>query len=221
MRYVSEVLLLAACGYLVGSMPFGYWLVRVGRGEDIRRFGSGNIGATNVWRSFGRRYGMTIVALDTVKGFVPALLGSLMLGPLAGALAGAAAMLGHWRPLYLRFGRGGKMVATCGGALIGLAPLVAAVAIVTWLLFFVVTRYASVASIVAAAILPVSAVLFGQPLPIVVFVGAAALGVIFLHRANVRRLFAGSEHRFELRRKSRRGGRKRTSPAARPQARVR
>jgi len=221
MRYASEVLLLTACGYLVGSMPFGYWLVRFRRGEDIRHFGSGNIGATNVWRSFGWRYGVAIVALDTVKGFVPALVGSLVLGPLAGALAGAAAMLGHWRPLYLRFRRGGKMVATCGGALIGLAPLVAAVAIVAWLFFFVVTRYASVASIVAAATLPLAAVLFGQPLPIVLFVSGAALGVIVLHRANVRRLLQGSEHRFKLRRKKRPSGRKRTSSVVSSQARVR
>src|ERR671937_2513752 len=111
-------------GYLAGSMPFGYWLVRLTKGVDIRTVGSGNIGATNVWRTYGRRYGLPVVLLDTAKGFGPALAATLAVGHLCGVLAGAAAMLGHWRPLFLRFAKGGKMVATAGGAFLGAAPLV-------------------------------------------------------------------------------------------------
>ena len=107
--------LLVVGGYLCGSLPFGYWLVRWFRGVDIRTVGSGNIGATNVWRTFGARLGIAVVVLDTLKGFVPALVASLWVGSLWGVVAGGAAMLGHSRPVFLRFTRGGKMVATCGG----------------------------------------------------------------------------------------------------------
>src|SRR5690348_5438865 len=97
------VAILAVAGYLAGSMPFGYWLVRLTKGVDIRTVGSGNIGATNVWRTFGARYGLPVVLLDTAMGFVPALVGTIVAGELGGVVAGAAAMLGHWRPLFLRF----------------------------------------------------------------------------------------------------------------------
>src|SRR5713226_10719452 len=108
--------LLVVAGYVLGSMPWGLWLVRIFRGEDIRTVGSGNIGASNVWRVYGRRLGLPAVLLDTVKGFVPALVATLVAGHGAGVLAGGAAMLGHWRPLFLGFRKGGKMVATAGGA---------------------------------------------------------------------------------------------------------
>ena len=118
-------LLLIVGGYLAGSMPFGYWVVKVFKHVDIRTVGSGNIGATNVWRTYGRWYGVPVVLLDTLKGFFPALVGTMWISHWAGVVAGAAAMLGHWRPIFLKFAKGGKMVATCGGAFFGLAPLVA------------------------------------------------------------------------------------------------
>src|SRR2546428_10462744 len=93
---------LIAAGYIAGSMPFGYWLVRLAKGVDIRSVGSGNIGATNVWRTYGRRYGIPVILLDMAKGFGPALAATLIQSHGAGVLAGAAAMLGHWRPLFLR-----------------------------------------------------------------------------------------------------------------------
>jgi acyl phosphate:glycerol-3-phosphate acyltransferase len=117
--------LLVVGGYLLGSMPWGYWLVRLVKRDDIRRHGSGNIGGTNVWRVYGWRLGLPVVVLDTLKGFVPAFLGALLVSDLVGVLAGGAAMIGHGRPLFLRFQRGGKMVATCGGAFLGVAPLMA------------------------------------------------------------------------------------------------
>jgi glycerol-3-phosphate acyltransferase PlsY len=132
---------------------------------------------------------------------VPALVATLAAGPVAGALAGGAAMLGHWRPLFLGFAKGGKMVATCGGALLGLAPLVGLVGAIVWIAVFALTRYASVASIVAALSLPIGALLFGEPWPVLVFASAAALGVLILHRGNLARLRAGTETRVRLRRK--------------------
>src|SRR5436190_22708871 len=109
----------AIAGYIAGSMPFGYWLVRLTKGVDIRTLGSGNIGATNVWRTFGPRYGLPVVLLDAAKGFGPALAGTLVGGHLVGVVAGAAAMLGLWRPMLLRFARGGKMVSALGVVVLG------------------------------------------------------------------------------------------------------
>src|SRR6266508_95861 len=164
--------LLVVAGYLLGSMPWGYWLVRLLKHDDSRRHGSGNVGGSNVWRAFGWRLGLPVVLLDTLKGFAPALVATLVVSHLAGVLAGAAAMLGHWRPLFLRWRRGGKMVATCGGAFLGVAPVVGGVGAGVWIAVFLIFRYASLASIVAALSLP----------------------------ANAARLRAGTESRFRFRR---------------------
>jgi acyl phosphate:glycerol-3-phosphate acyltransferase len=191
---------LVVLGYLLGSCPWGYWLVRLVKHENIRKVGSGNIGATNVWRTYGRWLGIPVVVLDVLKGFAPAFLGVLFVSHLAGIIAGAAAMLGHWRPIFLRFEKGGKMVATCGGVFFGVAFWVAISAGVVWLAVFLVFRYASIASIVAGIALPVFAVAYGYPLSVVLFGIGAAAGILFLHRGNLRRLRAGTENRFHLRR---------------------
>jgi glycerol-3-phosphate acyltransferase PlsY len=193
---------LVVLGYLLGSCPWGYWLVLLFRHEDIRKVGSGNIGATNVWRTYGRWLGVPVVLLDTLKGFAPALLGMLLVSPhhLSGICAGAAAMLGHWRPLFLRFAKGGKMVATCGGVFFGVAVWVALTAGLVWIATFLLLRYASVASIVAGIALPVAAALYGYPNSVVIFGAAAGAAILFLHRANLKRLRAGTENRFHWRR---------------------
>jgi acyl phosphate:glycerol-3-phosphate acyltransferase len=185
-------------GYLCGSLTWGYWLVRLFRREDIRTKGSGNVGATNVWRVYGSRLGLPAAMLDTAKGFAPALAATMVVGHGSGVLAGAAAMLGHARPLYLRFQRGGKMVATAGGAFLGVAPLVGAAGAGVWAVVFVVARYPSVASIAAAVSLPLWAWNFGYPWPVIAFGVAAAGGVIALHRANLGRLWRGEENRSTL-----------------------
>ena len=189
-------------GYLLGSMPFGYWVVLLVKGEDIRKVGSGNIGASNVWRTYGRWLGIPIVVLDVAKGFVPALVGALLVGELTAVLAGGAAMLGHWRPLFLRFQKGGKTVATGGGVFLGAAPLLGLIGVAVWIVVFLISRYASLASIVAALSLPILAVVLGEPWPIIVFSVIAAVGVLLLHKANIARLRAGTESRFRLRRAS-------------------
>jgi len=187
-------------GYVLGSLPFGYWLVRLFHGEDIRTVGSGNVGATNVFRLYGRRLGIAVALLDVAKGFAAAFLGIAAGGSLVGVLAGAAAMLGHARPVFLGFRRGGKMVATAGGAAFALAPLAAFSCVVLWLVVFFLTRYASVASIVTALALVGFVLVFGYPWPVVAFALAGSAAIVFSHRQNLRRLVAGTEHRFELRR---------------------
>ena len=187
-------------GYVLGSLPFAYWVPRLFRGEDIRKKGSGNVGASNVFRVYGRSLGVPVALLDLAKGFAAASLGLWVGGALIGVLAGAAAMLGHARPVFLRFEKGGKMAATAGGATFALAPLVAFCCVGIWLLTFALTRYASVATIATAVGLVVLVVVFGYPWPIVVFAVAGAVAVVAMHRANIRRLFAGTEHRFQLRR---------------------
>jgi acyl phosphate:glycerol-3-phosphate acyltransferase len=195
---VTAVLLVVG-GYVLGSMPWGYWLVRLVKREDIRRHGSGNIGGTNVWRVYGWTLGLPVVLLDTAKGLAPALVGSLVVSDLTGVLAGGAAMLGHWRPLFLRWQRGGKVVATCGGAFLGVAPVVGGIGAAVWIAVFVLFRYASLSSIVAALSLPVAAAPLGESWPVIVFAAAAALAVVVLHRANIARLRMGTENRFRFR----------------------
>jgi acyl phosphate:glycerol-3-phosphate acyltransferase len=181
-------------------MPWGYWLPRLLRGVDIRTLGSGNPGATNVWRTLGFKFGIAVALLDIGKGAAAALLGLWVGGDLVGVLAGVAAMIGHWRPLFLGFARGGKMVATTGGVALAVAPLPALAAAAVWIVVFFLTRYASVASILAAVSLPLWALVFGASWPVVAFTAGAALAIIVLHRTNIRRLLAGEEHRIELHR---------------------
>ena len=190
--------ILVAAGYVSGSMPWGYWLVRIFRREDIRTLGSGNTGASNVWRVYGRYLGLPVVLLDTAKGFAPALVATLVVGHGSGVLAGGAAMLGHYRPLFMKFQKGGKMVATTGGAFLGVAPLVGGVGLGVWLIVFVVTRYPSLASMTASTSLVLWSWLLGYPWPVTVFAAFAAVGVIALHRTNIRRLWRGEENRSHL-----------------------
>jgi acyl phosphate:glycerol-3-phosphate acyltransferase len=196
--------LIVAAGYVLGSCPWGYWLPLVFRGEDVRRHGSGAIGASNVWRTYGRRLAIPVLVLDALKGFAPALAGVLAVSHLCGILAGAAAMLGHARPLYLRFEKGGKMVATGGGVLFAVCPWVALAAAATWVATFLLSRYTSLASVVSAVALPAFAVAFDSPWPVIVFAALTGTVVVVLHRANLRRLRAGTENRFRgLRRPAR------------------
>ena len=189
-------------------MPWGYWLPRLLVGVDVRTLGSGNAGATNVWRSLGFKFGLAVAALDIGKGAAAALLGLWLGGDVVAVLAGVAALVGHWRPL---FAKGGKTVATTGGVALALATLPALAAAGTWIVVFLLTRYASVASIVAGASLPLYAFLFDASWPVLAFTAGAAVAIVVLHRANVGRLLAGTENRIDLRRT--RGATLGTSPA--------
>ena len=201
-----EYFIVPAASYLIGAIPFGYLIGRL-HGIDIRTVGSGNIGATNVTRTVGKIQGKICFFLDFFKGALPvALVNSVFTQDTANLAlaAGLAAILGHIFPIYLKF-RGGKGVATAAGVALALAPYPLLCALLVWLATFLTTRYVSLASIVAAAALPVAAALFfglGIPTPFplgastLIFFTLIALLAILRHVANIKRLLNGTESRF-------------------------
>ena len=194
-------------GYLLGSIPFGYLLVRVTGGGDIRFQGSGNIGATNVARTSGWAVGVATLLLDAAKGFAAVWLAERFTGGNARIMmyAGLAAILGHVFPVWLRF-EGGKGVATALGVFLAICWPAIAAAAVLFLLVVVFWRYISLASLSAAAALPLLIYILyaprhAPPTAISVCTLLAAIVVIVKHRDNIERLMAGTEPRFELSRK--------------------
>lgn len=185
-------------GYLAGSVPFAYLLARR-RGIDVRTAGSGNVGATNVLRTTGPWRGVIVMALDMSKGMAAVALATLLAGGTALiALSGAAAIVGHIYPVWLKF-HGGKGVAVAAGVFTMLSPAAAAAAAVLFVVTAWVTRYISLASIAATVALPPAAWILGSPMPVVlVAVGSAGL-ILFRHRANWSRLRAGTERRVGVR----------------------
>jgi acyl phosphate:glycerol-3-phosphate acyltransferase len=198
---MRDVLLILS-GYLLGSMPWGYWLPRIVTGVNIRKVGSGNTGAANVWRTQGFKLGLSVALLDLAKGLAATLLGVWLGSELIGLLAGIAALIGHWRPVFIGLGRGGKIVATTGGVALALAPLATLAAAGVWIAAFLATRYTSVASLLSAATLPLFAILFGASWLVVAFTAGAAVAIFALHRANIARLLNRTENRFELGRRT-------------------
>jgi acyl phosphate:glycerol-3-phosphate acyltransferase len=201
---MPKVLLLVAFAYLLGSVPSGWVVMKVYRNQDVRKLGSGNIGAANVFRAGGPgAFAATLIA-DGLKGFIPVMLGILLgLGDqeLALAAIGLAAVLGHTWPLYLGF-RGGKGVATSGGVLLALAPVALAIAGLSWFLVIRLTRLASLSSLIAVAVGFVSLVALHVAgwqawRPVgwwVVILGVALVGlVLYRHRQNIERLASGRE----------------------------
>lgn len=189
------IILLIFAAYVIGSVPTGYLLGKL-RGVDVRTIGSGNVGATNVARAVGKSQGIITLIADAAKGYLPVFT-ALQLGQdsLTVALTAIAAFLGHLYPLFLNF-RGGKGVATGFGALLALAPMATLVLVVVFALTAVATRIVSLGSLATAVAAPLSLWLFHQPAAIVAmgcFLGAM---VIMRHRANIRRLLAGTEPRF-------------------------
>jgi glycerol-3-phosphate acyltransferase PlsY len=190
-----EVYLLVLFAYLLGSVPTGYILGSVA-GVDVRKAGSGNIGATNVARVVGKRYAILTLVADIAKGFVPVIVAlNIGLAPTATAFVGIAAFLGHLYPVFLRF-RGGKGVATALGAFLGLAPWATLVSGVIFALVLLATRVVSLSSMVAAASAPIvfwlffhSRILTGMSLFI-------ALMIVLRHRGNIQRLLSGTEPRL-------------------------
>ena len=220
---MSTYALIAAIAYLLGSIPFGYILVRLLHGEDVRQMGSGNIGATNVARK-APGLGVATLILDAAKGFLAVEAGMAIMGrdlagitfklaagspsPVpgmlyaAGAVAAVFSILGHVFPVWLKF-KGGKGVATGVGSFLALAPKAVLLVLVIFAVLVSAFRYISLGSIVATAAFPVFAWLLyrGQATPLFfgAMIAAAAL-IIVKHHQNIRRLLAGTEHRFELKR---------------------
>ena len=181
--------------------------MRALRGVDIRKIGSGTIGATNAARAFGGGPArlavlVAVMAIDAAKGFAPTYVAMEVSGAAAAVATGSAALLGNYRPVFMRFQRGGKMVATGGGVLFGLAPKAAAIGAVVWIFVALVTRYSSLASLTVAVLMPVLEVLTGRPWEVVAFTVVLAVAIFVLHRENIRRLLNGTEHRLSFRRES-------------------
>jgi glycerol-3-phosphate acyltransferase PlsY len=183
-------------GYGVGSLPLGYLVASRAKGIDLRRVGSGNVGATNAYRSAGLAAAVIVVLVDVAKGassvFFAARFASGAADPVA---AGIAAILGHVYPVWLRF-HGGKGVATACGVFWMLAPLATAIAASLFLIVVWVSRYVSLGSIVATVALPPLAWLTDTPMAVVVGAAVAAVLIVERHRANLARLQQGSERRL-------------------------
>ena len=194
--------------YLLGSVPFGFLIAKIA-GIDIRMSGSGNIGATNVVRVLGKRYGFPVFVLDFLKGFAAVKISMVMAtGPLSqwnspglsGTMAAIACVIGHSYPIWLKF-KGGKGVATSAGALFALVPTAGGIGVAVWLITFYATRYVSVASVIAAVSFPLIILAISSHnedvRPIFYFSAGIAAIVVWRHRSNISRLMRGTEPRFK------------------------
>jgi glycerol-3-phosphate acyltransferase PlsY len=194
----GQLVLWVIASYLVGAIPTSYLTVRLLKGQDLRTLGSGNLGATNLYRVLGWKYALPVGIFDLLKGAVPV----LFFAPLAGGgdrtalLLGLAAVVGHVFSVFAGF-KGGKGVATGAGVVLGLAPWAFLAALVTWIVLVKASGYVSLASLGAALMLPPAVyVLHPERRPLIwLFAGLAGAIVVF-HRANIRRLLAGTENRF-------------------------
>ena len=196
---MNQPLFLLTCVviYLVAAIPTGVVLTRLMGLEDVRSKGSGNIGATNVYRVAGKLPGILTLIGDILKGFLPLLAVKHWLNPtpLQLGLAGVVAIIGHCYPVYLRF-RGGKGVATALGIFLILDPQALLGGCVAFLLAVALTRYISLGSVLAATTAPLLTIVFHRPLPLVLCACAIGALIIWRHRENLRRLRAGTENRF-------------------------
>ena len=208
MRELLPAVIACLAAYLIGSIPFGLLVARL-RGVDIRTVGSGNIGATNVFRCIGKKWGILVFVMDFLKGFISAGLLPLLLEKheIAPAeiplILAALAVAGHNWPIWLRF-KGGKGIATSAGALLGVAPVAVGMAAAVWLAAFFLLRYVSVASLLAAltvGIAPWTPLLPDASPWLRAVLGLLALAAIIRHRANIKRLCQGNENRFSFRKK--------------------
>jgi glycerol-3-phosphate acyltransferase PlsY len=191
--------LIIAAAYLIGSIPFALLLARRWGAGDLRRVGSGNLGAANVLRASGLTAGALVAALDIAKGAVSVVLAQRLGGAGTGpAAAGVAAIVGHVYPVWLGF-RGGKGVATACGVFTVLTPLAVPPALAIFLASVWVTKYISVGSVLASVVLPAAAYVTGSPGPVVAAALVASALIVFRHRSNLARLREGTERRFGAR----------------------
>ncbi|MBN2831329.1 MAG: glycerol-3-phosphate 1-O-acyltransferase PlsY [Candidatus Omnitrophica bacterium] len=205
------ILFVIAISYLVGSIPTAYIFVRVLKGLDIRKFGSGNVGATNALRLLGRGWGITILLLDIIKGFLPVVVLGSILAPRTSLLQeqnlfiiiGLSAICGHNWTVFLNF-KGGKGVATTLGVLLGLAfkipglNLVLGLTILVWFISFFAVRIISLSSILAAASFPIFTIIFRQSLLIALIGVLLSVSIILRHKSNLKRLIRGEEPKFRF-----------------------
>jgi glycerol-3-phosphate acyltransferase PlsY len=191
--------LLVLVAYLLGAFPTSYVVARAVRGIDLRQHGSGNLGVTNAFRVLGWKAAPPIFIVDILKGFIPAFwfpqLDGTAAGPLWALAYGTAAVIGHVFSVFVAF-RGGKGVATSAGVFLALAPLAVLGGLLIWAVLVLATGYVSLASVAAAAAFPVLIFLSGARFEVLLLALVLAAFVICAHRANIRRLLRGEEHRF-------------------------
>jgi glycerol-3-phosphate acyltransferase PlsY len=193
-------LLALVVAYLVGGIPFGYLLVRLKSGQDVRSMGSGNIGATNVLRTSGRWVAVATLVLDIAKGFFAVWFAARLTGDSVTwtSLAALAVMAGHAYPVFLKF-RGGKAVASFVGAFLYLTPIPLLATLVVFVIVVAATRHISMGSIIAAAGLPLATwLIMHPPAPVILASLTAAVFIVSRHRSNIQRIRAGKEHVFRF-----------------------
>ena len=191
--------------YLIGSIPTAYIFGRVLKGIDIREHGSGNTGATNVFRVIGKAPGIAVLTIDIIKGFVCATYlasGFMYLAPVVRPemyriLIGLCAIAGHNWTIFLKF-KGGKGVATSAGVVTGLIPKIFWLGFLVWLITFFITGFVSLSSIIAIVSVPIFTLAFGEPTEIVVFMCLLCLIIVYKHKANIRRMARGEEKRISF-----------------------
>jgi glycerol-3-phosphate acyltransferase PlsY len=191
-----EFALWLVAAYLIGSIPFGVVVARVMGGSDPRSEGSGNIGATNVARTLGKKAGLITLGCDAAKGYLPALAAvSYLDTPWGPPMVGLAAFLGHLFPLYLKF-KGGKGIATGAGVFLAVSPLVLFFAMVVFVATVWWSRFVGLGSVAAVIVLPVASILTGQPGPFIALALAICLLSVWKHRLNLRKILKGTESKL-------------------------
>jgi glycerol-3-phosphate acyltransferase PlsY len=194
--FVAALLL----AYLVGSIPFALVVGKLFYHVDVREHGSGNVGTTNVFRVLGKKAGVVVLVCDMLKGFIPAFIAAYFLretNPWLVIVIAAAPVVGHMYSVFLK-GSGGKGVATGAGVVLALVPLAFGVIAVVWVLLILITRYVSLASLVATLLVPVFVFALGDPLPYLIAALLVTVGIFWAHRGNIRRLLKGTENRVKL-----------------------
>ena len=194
--FVAALLL----AYLMGSIPFGVVIGKLFYHVDVRQHGSGNVGTTNVFRVLGKKAGVAVLVCDMLKGFIPAFTAAYFLretDPWLVIVIAAAPVVGHMYSVFLK-GSGGKGVATGAGVVLALVPLAFGIIAVVWVLLILVTRYVSLASLVATLLVPVFVFALGDPLPYLIASLLVTVGIFWAHRGNIRRLLNGTENRVKL-----------------------
>ncbi len=201
--YIIILILTIIISYLLGSIPTSYIFGKIFKGVDIREHGSGNVGATNVYRVIGKLPGLIVLALDIVKGLLPVTLFSAYLlnrgvntdRETLQVLMGAAVIAGHIWPIFLRF-KGGKGVATAAGVILGIDARILIFALIVWITIFVITHYISASSVTSALSVPIIFALFGASAKVVIFAAAISLVIISSHKPNIQRLLRGEEKKI-------------------------
>jgi glycerol-3-phosphate acyltransferase PlsY len=194
--FVAALLL----AYLMGAIPFGVVVGKLFYHVDVRQHGSGNVGTTNVFRVLGKKAGVVVLVCDMLKGFIPAFIASSFLretDPWLVIFIAAAPVVGHMYSVFLK-GSGGKGVATGAGVVLALVPLAFGIIAVVWVLLILITRYVSLASLVATVLVPVFVFALGDPLPYEIAAVLVTVIIFWAHRGNIRRLLNGTENRVTL-----------------------